>query len=508
MSKTSGLTILGNISLRLPERIQLDDTQTMNLTESESNLPAMYFNRWKQRDFGENAFKYKNVNYCPNVKMISPHRIRQNNLFWQIVQTDEPEMIVYAYNAYYDNRLYGKPVVKIMTVTDRQVPVQKRKWWCLLWFDNLLDPVLSTVEEVYTIWPEYWNFGLRDGLYGAEIFTCSIPKQYSNQIPQVISLQTTDNCRKIGYNPGNVLRVIYNLPKKRFKKQSIGICVQAFRFSTYDVSVRLVEWLEMVKILGADQVYFYVYGATENMMKVLRHYKKEGFVNWRQLTLPGEQVNVPSLYNYYYNKLREDFWPQELIELNDCLYRNIYRHKYLIVKDIDEMIIPQNLNNWHELIDKIENNMNENDLRTKAYYMNRHAHVYDMFEEETIEDEKLKPIPEYLYMMRHTYRSKLSEIGRNIKCFHRTDLVTAVHNHFPMKCINTTGHHSCGGLEININDSILMHYRRNLFMPKDCITSGNPINCTIRDRRAWRHFRKLYEQVQTNLEKIFGPETS
>ena len=129
MSKTSGLTILGNISLRLPERIQLDDTQTMNLTESESNLPAMYFNRWKQRDFGENAFKYKNVNYCPNVKMISPHRIRQNNLFWQIVQTDEPEMIVYAYNAYYDNRIYGKPTVKIMTVTDRQVPVQKRKWW-------------------------------------------------------------------------------------------------------------------------------------------------------------------------------------------------------------------------------------------------------------------------------------------------------------------------------------------------------------------------------------------
>ena len=128
---------------------------------------------------------------------------------------------------------------------------------------------------MYTVWPEYWNFGVNNGTYGPQIFTCSIPEQYSNQIPQAISIQTSDNCEKIGTNPGNLLRVIYNLPEKKPRKQSIGICVQAFRFGTYDVSVRLVEWLEMVKIMGADQVYFYVYGATENMMKVLHHYKKE-----------------------------------------------------------------------------------------------------------------------------------------------------------------------------------------------------------------------------------------
>lgn len=90
-------------------------------------------------------------------------------------------------------------------------------------------------------------------------------------------------------NPGNVLRVIHNTPvppapapqKATLKKPSIGVCVQAFRFGTYDVSVRLVEWLEMVKLLGADKVYFYVYGATESMMKVLRHYEKE--VSWAQV---------------------------------------------------------------------------------------------------------------------------------------------------------------------------------------------------------------------------------
>ena len=80
-----------------------------------------------------------------------------------------------------------------------------------------------------------------------------------------------------------------------------------------------------------------------------------------------------------------------------------------------------------------------------------------MFEETQMSPSK--PIPDYLYMMRHTYRAELLGAGSNIKCLHRTDLVRAVHNHFPMACINTTGHHSCDGLVIDPKDSILMHFR-------------------------------------------------
>ena len=95
-------------------------------------------------------------------------------------------------------------------------------------------------------------------------------------MPQAISIQTTDDCAKINQHPDNVLRVIHNQRKvPKTGKPSIGICVQAFRFGTYDVSVRLVEWLEMVKLMGAEQVYFYVYGATPNMFKVLKSYQNE-----------------------------------------------------------------------------------------------------------------------------------------------------------------------------------------------------------------------------------------
>ena len=131
--------------------------------------------------------------------------------------------------------------------------------------------------------------------------TCDVPKEYASQVPQAMSIQSTSDCYQMEETPGNVLKVIYNRRKAvstEAKKPSIGVCVQAFRFGkalnwlyvvstlffyknttrftgTYDVSVRLVEWLEMVRIMGAEKVFFYLYGATGNMIRVLNHYVKE-----------------------------------------------------------------------------------------------------------------------------------------------------------------------------------------------------------------------------------------
>ena len=80
----------------------------------------------------------------------------------------------------------------------------------------------------------------------------------------------------------------------------------------------------------------------------------QGLVDWRYLTLPGEQPNVEGLYNRYAWQMCERFWPQESLEVNDCLYRNLHQHDYLAVIDLDEMIMPQNHPDWHGLIDDIE----------------------------------------------------------------------------------------------------------------------------------------------------------
>lgn len=144
--------------------------------------------------------------------------------------------------------------------------------------------MLVAASSVYTIWPETWDFALKEGIYGPQIITCPIPRQFAQRIPEAVSLSLVENCTQQA--PSNVLRVIYNQRNTNHTKPSIGICVQALRFGALDFSVRLVEWLEMIKIMRADKVYFYVMDSTESMFQVLRHYAKEvvGFQKKQILT--------------------------------------------------------------------------------------------------------------------------------------------------------------------------------------------------------------------------------
>lgn len=52
-----------------------------------------------------------------------------SNLYWQVTESRAQKIKLYLFNAYYDNRLFGKPVVKIITTTNQQVEVEKKKWW-------------------------------------------------------------------------------------------------------------------------------------------------------------------------------------------------------------------------------------------------------------------------------------------------------------------------------------------------------------------------------------------
>lgn len=145
----------------------------------------------------------------------------------------------------------------------------------MLWFEKQRNPVLSNITEIYNVWPLNWRYAAQPGIYGPQIVTCAIPQEYATQVPQAITVQDIGDCSQMQKSPSNVVKVINNTPEPGFHKPSIGICVQAFRFATRDVSVRLVEWLEMVKLMGGDKVYFYVFGAIESMRKVLRHYERQ-----------------------------------------------------------------------------------------------------------------------------------------------------------------------------------------------------------------------------------------
>lgn len=72
-----------NLSSILPARIQLNDYQTMEHVEKESNLPATYWDRWNKLNFGKHSLK-KKVKYCSNVMLNPPHEVFYNKAILKI----------------------------------------------------------------------------------------------------------------------------------------------------------------------------------------------------------------------------------------------------------------------------------------------------------------------------------------------------------------------------------------------------------------------------------------
>ena len=48
--------------------------------------------------------------------------------------------------------------------------------------------------------------------------------------------------------------------------------------------------------------------------------------------------------------LQHSKYYSESVSIADCLYRNMYRAKYLVFIDLDEIIIPQQHRNWMEMV--------------------------------------------------------------------------------------------------------------------------------------------------------------
>ena len=127
---------------KLPMRVQLNNSETYKLAEEESNLPMTFWERWKNFPKNKKIKQHYNesVIYCDKIELIDPFNVQFNNRYWQMftikpnsktstinnnTKKEEEEIVMYLYNAYYDNRTI--PVVRLIAV-NRQEPLAKKLW--------------------------------------------------------------------------------------------------------------------------------------------------------------------------------------------------------------------------------------------------------------------------------------------------------------------------------------------------------------------------------------------
>ncbi|XP_022833328.1 uncharacterized protein LOC111361187 [Spodoptera litura] len=323
---------------------------------------------------------------------------------------------VYIYGAYWDPR-FEEPLVRILVYCD-VVPLPKL--YCQLWFPNNNKPQTVLATPVYGWRPE-WG-GPTMGVNEPYILTCNCRRHPpEKEIAPVAVSVVTSPCG----DATNVLD-IQNAPfnediKKRTRSyrndSSIAVCLKWLHYRN-DKSVSLVEWLQLIKQFGVEKVYIPVVSIHRNMRKVLKYYVEQGFVVVTEIDHPPQISGLKqSIIDRDFRDLR-----RELLPLNDCLYRNILRHAWLLSIDLDEIIVPPPSETLSTLI---EIQMSDEVFDALVF---RNFFVLDGAQKDLVGPSKAR-------ILSHTWRATVpSPIGMREKSFFNTSSVIAMHNHVPISC--------------------------------------------------------------------------
>ena len=199
--------------------------------------------------------------------------------------------------------------------------------YCQVWYNGWNKPVVVDLAV------DANGISHRFGEHKYEQLYYSCPLESTDLIPTHVSIveqkcDTADNLIP-------VIKPYHGSPIHEF-----GICV-SIAFGTVD-PYRIVEWVEANRLLGVTEINVYHVNMNPISLKVLEHYQEEGIL--KLFYVPSAPYLVNSRDG---NKIACP------ISLNDCMYKNMYRYRWAMVTDIDELIVPTTALNYPTMIQKI-----------------------------------------------------------------------------------------------------------------------------------------------------------
>ncbi|XP_074646445.1 beta-1,4-galactosyltransferase galt-1-like [Tubulanus polymorphus] len=235
----------------------------------------------------------------------------------------------FLFSAFYDDRGSRQKFVRVVGISSKS----QISGFCQLWFENRADPLVISPLSVQPL-PEGHG-----RLYNSFYFNC--PVSGVDGAPYIVSV-VPDRCDM----PANRINVLNRAPVDYAKLTGFAVCMPPFNFGYKRVD-QIVENVELNSLLGADHFTFYNHTLGEPVARVLRDYESRGtveLVRWHPPVVVDKWPERVEVEVHYF---------AQIACLNDCLFRNMKKYKYVVVTDLDEFAVPRRHRTWRGLIDGI-----------------------------------------------------------------------------------------------------------------------------------------------------------
>ncbi|XP_068455803.1 beta-1,4-galactosyltransferase galt-1-like [Clinocottus analis] len=129
------------------------------------------------------------------------------------------------------------------------------------------------------------------------------------------------------------------------------VCVSNL-FGDYNNVLQFAQTLEMYRLLGVNRVVIYNTSCGPDLDRLLQGYSREGFVE--MVPWPIDQHLNPSRGWLFSESGGDVHYFGQLTTLNECVYRSMERSRYVLLNDIDEIIMPYRHDDLPALMDALQ----------------------------------------------------------------------------------------------------------------------------------------------------------
>ncbi|KAM4662541.1 uncharacterized protein O3C94_011019 isoform 1-T2 [Discoglossus pictus] len=312
----------------------------------------------------------------------------------------------YLVAAYLDLR--SSSCVRIIGITYRY---EQDMLYCHFCFNDGNYTVLADIQ----IHTDHFDFP-----YGTTDLFCNLRDK---RIPQYVSVHQGDD------SPSTFPAALKIQNLKQDDQTSLKfeydflICISSL-FGSYRNVLQFIQSMEMYQMLGAQKVVIYHTDSSPIMKKVLSYYLKSQFLEIISWPITS-YLNVSQGWHYPEHPGDLHYYGQTAA-LNDCIYRYMYKTKYMALNDIDELILPVIHKDWPQMMEYL---VNANPTAGVFRFQN---HVFPT----TYEDKANSKTPESwqtipgLNILQHIYRepNRPDELNPTKMIMNpRNVLITSVH---------------------------------------------------------------------------------
>ena len=232
-----------------------------------------------------------------------------------------PSHEIYFSSAFLDTRL-NQNYVRVLGVQHKRI---NQTLTCNLRVGNRTIKYEATTDLIFPHWPP-------DSLYLAAFYHCALVNTPSAP-PDSVSM-----CASVGHPCVTIpLTTVCVLPDTL--RKDIAICGKAYT-GQMDAG-RLVEWVELNRIVGVENIMVYDAQIQGSAQGVLDQYESIQVV--RRIPFPFQTAIINHSVKHFRLTKAEYysiFQQSALVSLNDCLYRFLGQYEYLLIIDYDEIMLP------------------------------------------------------------------------------------------------------------------------------------------------------------------------